>query len=89
MAFDELIETIHLRLYINFLPFKKAWGNHINAQNSKTIGKLMGHVKPIRIAVKSLIFIEGSAQALKVSSAEMTEPIKYTVLTKAHAAGYI
>ncbi|KHS47568.1 hypothetical protein RN38_09830 [Hafnia paralvei] len=89
MAFDELIETIHLRLYINLLPLKKACGHHINAQNSKTIGKLIGHVNPIRIAVKILIFIEGSAQALKVSSAEMTEPIKYTVLTKAHAAGYI
>ncbi|WP_426097910.1 hypothetical protein [Hafnia paralvei] len=89
MAFDKIIETIHPRLYINFLRFKNACENHINAQNSKTIGKLIGHVNPIRIAVKILIFIEGSAQALKVSSAEMTEPIKYTVLTKAHAAGYI
>lgn len=89
MAFDKLIETIHPRIYINFLLFKNACENHINAQNSKTIGKLIGHVNPIRIAVKILIFIEGSAQALKVSSAEMTEPIKYTVLTKAHAAGYI
>lgn len=89
MAFDKLIETIHPRFYINFLRFKNACENHINAQNSKTIGKLIGHVNPIRIAVKILIFIEGSAQALKVSSAEMTEPIKYTVLTKAHAAGYI
>ncbi|MGQ7807710.1 hypothetical protein ACUN3I_19050 [Hafnia alvei] len=62
---------------------------HINAQNSNTMGKLMGHVSPISIAVKILILSEGSAQAVKVSNAEMTEPIKYTVFIKAHAAGYI
>ena len=63
--------------------------HHINAQNNKTMGKLIGHVNPISMAVKILILSEGSAQALKVSNAEMIEPIKYTVFIKAHAAGYI